>query len=764
MSLSLIASVVLAACGGGAGGGATGTEPAALSASLDNPSTTIASSALTDQASGSAADAGVVGSDAQLATALRARTGIDATSVRPTPAPGPVVIVDEAILVAGTLPPAPVSTSALPPISQTAPPIDGSTRSVRPPPAPPPPGPAPAPAPAPVAGACGVADVGNWTVPTPSKLDANIPLRSLQQTGSRLFYISAATGSDATGDIYFWDGTRIVDSAGKPANSAGAAYGTDPMNPSAAVKAFKRWAYVGPRKDGTDIGTHTEVGSALPATRAGYPDWWMFKRGETFDLSQDLLSFAREADPNIKAVNSSLALSGGRSATERQIIGAFGDVCAARPRFVHPQDGFVTRYEHAGFPVFKNAAYLSLHFDGHDRSQPGSYIGLTMLYQNASATNILFEDIWFDAATIGISQSNGAQVTLRRSLITDNYSTDGTRTQGIYYSGARDGKLRIEESILLRNGFSNGDPKLAWPPSGKQTWDVFNRNLYIDGQTTNMNSAFVDSVSMVGASGDQFRAGLQVERNFFYQGYVSLGAYGGYADTDGATGTFTDNIVQRFAGSGTDSNLGQPGWGVGLTSGAYGVEVARNIVTGAQHGGTGAAFGMSPLSWLCYSHTFSFATRSNRIHDNIFESPADSAPIGVSDGVTGEATPGCSRWQFAGVKSNTASNNVLISPSGKATSYEPVAAAIGTTNDTVYSGNKLYASRATAATALGWTAPNRTLKTHLQSNGVTVTSTDGFPEYFNVATQLRRGQWKPEWTSKAIVNHVRGGFGVAPLP
>ena len=46
---------------------------------------------------------------------------------------------------------------------------------------------------------------------------------------------------------------------------------------------------------------------------------------------------------------------------------------------------------------------------------------------------------------------------------------------------------------------------------------------------------------------------------------------------------------------------------------------------------------------------------------------------------------------------------------------------------------------------------------------VTVTSVDGFPEYFNAATQMRRGQWKAEWTGKAIVNHFRSGFGVAPL-
>ena len=192
--------------------------------------------------------------------------------------------------------------------------------------------------------------------------------------------------------------------------------------------------------------------------------------------------------------------------------------------------------------------------------------------------------------------------------------------------------------------------------------------------------------------------------------------------------------------------------------------MARNIVTGAQHAGAGAAFGLSPLSWLCYSHVFKYASRANRVHDNILESPADSAPFAVQDGVLGESSPGCSNWQFAGVKANVVTNNTFINASGKATSYEPVAAAIGTSSDTVYAGNKVYTSRAGAATALGWSNPNRSLKTYLQSNGVNVTSADGFPEYFNVATQLRRGQWRPEWAAKSIVNHVRTGFGVAALP
>jgi hypothetical protein len=733
-SLSLITAAMLSACGGG-------WTDTGLTVSQSNTTATTAESQESAGAPAAAAEPAPVAATepapaaAEAAPAAQAEPEATVVVAAAAPNPTPVAITEPGAANLRTAP------GSVPPPPPTGPAGKGPEA------------------------ACNKNDVGGWTVPIPSKADANVPLKSLEQPGSRLFYISAATGSDETGEVYFWNGTEIIDAAGKTANASGVAYGTDPMNPGAAVKSFKRWAYVSPRQGGEDFGVRGKGGYSLTKTRGGFPDWWMFKRGETFDLTQDLLSYEREVTPSATSVLASLTVSGGRSATERQIVGAYGDVCAARPRFIRPQQGFITRWENAGFPAFKNAAYLSLHFDGHDRSvKSASNTGLTMLYQGPQSTNLLFEDMWFDAATVNIGAKNGAQITFRRSLITDNFESDGQFTQGLYYLGSREGRLRIEESILMRNGFSHGDPKLAWPPTGAQVWDHFSRNMYIQGETSNMNSALIDSVSMLGGSGDQFRAGMRVERNFFYQGYVSMGAYGGYADAEGPTGTMTDNVLQRFQGTGTNSNIGQPGWGLGLSSGAYKTEVARNIVSGAQYAGAGSAFSLSPLSWVCYAHTFNYATRENLIHDNIFESPADSAVVVTADGVTGESTPGCSNWKPAGVKGNELTNNVLVTPSGKATAYVQVGAAVGvTTDDTKNVGNKLYATRTAAATALGWTDPNRTLKTHLQASGIAVNSGDGFIEYYNAAIQMRRGQWRTELTSKALNNHVRAGFNMAAI-
>lgn len=604
-------------------------------------------------------------------------------------------------------------------------------------------------------------DVGGWTIPVPTPVSTQTPLRSLQQSGSRLYYISAVKGSDSTGEIYFWDGSRIIDSNGRSTNSAGQSYGTDPMNPSSAVRPFKRWAYVAPRDSATqDIGSRGRVGGATPGMRAGYPDWWLFNRGETFDLAADLLSFERETNPSATMVNESLSVPGGRSATERQIVGAYGDICQARPRFIHPMLGFLSRFTSPTTAPFKNVAYLSLHFDGHSRTSVGTYSGITLLGQTVASTDVLFEDVWVDGATVNIGIANAGQITFRRSLITDAFVNDGVHVQGLYYEGSRDGRLRIEESILMRNGFSHGDPKtMAWPPSGTQIWDMYSRNMYINGQINSLQSGLFDSVSMIGASGDQFRNGFKVERNFFYQGYVAMGAHGGYADAAGATGSMLDNVLQRFTGSGTNDNRGHPGWGLQLGGGAYAVEVARNIVTGAQHPAATFALQLMPLFQDC-NVPYQYATRSNNIHHNIFDSGSASAAIKVSDGTTNT----CYGLVLPGVRGNVASDNTLINSALLASEYNTVGAAVGTATDTLYQRNRMYADRAQAAAALGWTAPDRTLKTYLIANGVNVTSSDGFPEYFAQATAQRRGQWREEWMARPMVNYIRGGFGMAALP
>ena len=582
-------------------------------------------------------------------------------------------------------------------------------------------------------------DIGTgWTEFSPTAYDTSeYPLKHLKQPASRIFYLSSK-GNDSTAEIYFWDGKRLVDSSGSPTGETGVAYGSDPFNPTGPIRTYKNWSYVAPSRHGATV----DPRDGQARLRYEFPDWCLFKRGDTFDM---------------EVTGDNLAVLGGRSKTAMQIVGAYGGLAAARPRFINSERNFINRWRD---PVPKHMAYVSLHFDGRGKRRGG---GISFMYQTPAAVNILLEDCWFDGVRGNNMQKTSAQITLRRCVVTDSWQDTGDHLQGLFFSGTRDMQLRIEECVFMRNGFARGDPATSWPPTGRQKWDVFNRNFYLSGECNSMASGVFDTISMIGSSGDQFRCGMRVERNFFYQGYIGLGGHGGYPDSDGPTGTFVDNVLQRFRSSGAIDNRGHPAWGVNLTSGAYKVEVARNIVTCAQHPAAGSAFKLSPLGWYNYCHTFHYPSRDNDIHDNVFDAGGARAAIDVVDGVQPELLAG-SNWKYPGVTKNTVRDNVLINAAGVEWEYAPQGPAVGTQNDTVFEGNKVYASRTKAAAALGWPDPDRTLKTYMQSLGHEVTSSDGFIEFFKEAKQQRKGNWREEYTARALVNYMREGLGMKALP
>jgi hypothetical protein len=607
-----------------------------------------------------------------------------------------------------------------------------------------------------IAKQCNENDKVGWSNQLPTAYDPAVALTSPTQKGSRIIYISGANGNDETGEFYFWDGSRLVDRKGQSRNSQGLDYGTNPSRPSAAVRAFKHWATVAPRTDGGDLLTKNPIFGTTPVTRAGYPDWWLFARNETFDIVADFKAVVPNAvaNPNFVA---SLSVSSGRSSAEPQVVTAYGSLCLPRPRFVNPILDFVTRFESIYTPTFRHAIYSSLHFDGRGAKEGSS--ALRLLGQSAQSRSLIFEDMWFDAANINIGQKNNGEISIRRSLLTDVYSaSDKVHAEGIFYDGGPQGIFRIEESILMRNGF-RGDPKnFSWPPKGDQIWNIYNRNIYMSGLTQSAQSGFFDSISMMGASGDQFRPGMRIERSFFYQGYLMIGGAGGRPMSDGSSGAILDSVLQRFEGVGTNDNRGHPGWGIELTWGANDVQVTRNIVTGAQHPAKSYALKFSPFD-LC---PFSYATRNNRVHGNIFDSGSASAALLSVDGVA--YPPGCAKtWVYPGITNNSVYENVLINSGGRQHIYQPRAVAISTKSDTQVQRNSVLVDRNQGIAQLNWKDPNRTLRTYLLSKGVTVASDDGFPEYFEIATRMQRGKWDTTWTARNIVNYFRSGFDMPVL-
>jgi hypothetical protein len=613
-------------------------------------------------------------------------------------------------------------------------------------------------------------DSNGWTQLTPTPFDTTtFPLTNLQQPGSRIFYISSS-GDNATGVMYFWNGTAIVDSQGSTTGAGGVAYGSDPMNPTGPIRPFRSWPHVAPRAysnafrcngdigapwDGTYAG---EPGGLKPCTRTGFPDWWLFKRGDTFDLFQEYLAYVRQSNPNASTVSGGgLGVSGGRSESEKQVVGAYGNSALDRPRFINSTGYFIHRWSE---PDPKHIAYLSLHFDG--RAGNGQGGGIRFLYQTADAIDNLIEDVWFDAAKGLIVQDTDMQITFRRVTVTDASRSDGNHQQGIFFSGNSMSRLRFEECTFMRNGMSHGDPEVTgWPPSttNGQYWDIYNRNFYLSGESRNMDSGMFNTLSLLGASGDQSRGGMRIENNFFYQGYLSQAGHGGYPDSYGPTGTFKNNVFQRFRGRNTSDNRGQPGWGMQLGSGANGVEVSGNIVTNAQYDGSYAFKLTGTVGWPCATLTFHYPTRNNLIFNNIFDSGSAPAAIDIEDGVDADVLE-CSEWQYPGLTNNNITNNTIINANRVVSRYAPYASAVGTTHDTVISNNPVYSSRAEAKAALGWPDPDRTLRSYVQFIGDTVTTDDGFLEFFREAKLQRKGNWRPAYTAKALNDYIRAGFGI----
>jgi hypothetical protein len=294
-------------------------------------------------------------------------------------------------------------------------------------------------------------DVGDtgWTIPIPTARNAAIALMSSTQTGSRIYYVHPRLGNDATGLVMFWDGTRLIDQNGLSADPvSGIPYGTDPMRPSLAAKPFKHWAWVGPRGGSNDIGTYTAgmlIGGINTAVfRAGKPDWWMFKRGETLDWYTDYREFLDGRGFTAQAINAlqTLTSNGGLSPAERCVFGAYGELSEGRARITHPHYAFVGKLG----STCKHTLYTGLYFDGSVRDRAirpvdwptftSPHLGTTAMNvngANANHTDLRFEDCHWNACMDALLyQFNDAHVTpiegvtWHRCLVSNNWGEQGS--------------------------------------------------------------------------------------------------------------------------------------------------------------------------------------------------------------------------------------------------------------------------------------------------------------------------------------------------
>jgi hypothetical protein len=298
--------------------------------------------------------------------------------------------------------------------------------------------------------------VNGWTVFTPS-------------ADSRIIYVSA-TGNDGTAQIY---------------NAASVQVGSNPFLPSGAILAYQTLA------------------AAKTQLRPGFPDWILFKKGDTF-TNQDF----------------GIIELYGRNINEPMLISSYGP-STSRPVFLTGNNTFLDLNGTSASHV----AIVGIEANPHTRTTTSTPTGVFITY--SPFTNILIEDCYFknfhnhivaqDAVSTGIYTRKSLSV--RRCILTDSYNT-GTGASGLYIDRV-DGIL-FEENLLDHNGWNSS--VAGANPTG------FSHNSYF--QVKNINLTFKNNiVSRASAVGGGHRCGGIIYDNLYLSNPTNLliGTYDGSA-------------------------------------------------------------------------------------------------------------------------------------------------------------------------------------------------------------------------------------------
>lgn len=276
------------------------------------------------------------------------------------------------------------------------------------------------------------------------------------------------------------------------------------------------------------------LGKARTLLRNGAPDWMLLRRGDVW--TESLTGWSRS----------------GRSSDETMVIGAYGS--GARPKL---NTGTSAGFGNGTTPV-AHLAIVGIHFHAHtrDTSSP-AYAGVTAgsdgFRSFGGLKNVLVEDAVFDDYLYNLSltangAANSVDFTLRRSILTDAWSTSG-KSQGIYASGVRG--LVLEENLFDHNGWNER-------VSGAGA-TIFSHSVYLSEDNSDVvvrGNIISDSAS----HGLQARSGGIIENNLFLRNPINLLFGGGspLVKAGGVEGRVVGNVVldsRSIAGSNRGTGL-----------------------------------------------------------------------------------------------------------------------------------------------------------------------------------------------------------------
>jgi len=372
-------------------------------------------------------------------------------------------------------------------------------------------------------------DANGWTVFTPSD-------------DTRICYISA-NGNDATARYY---------------SRNDAAVGSDPFNPVGPIYAYATFA------------------AALANTRDGYPDWILFKRGETFVESAGLGSVKRS----------------GRNATEPFLIGSYGPSGNSPVIIIGTSSNGISLTA-----TTKYLAVMGLDFyckdrnphDGGSLTSNGGSGFRIYLSSGEYIDGLLIEGCKFRYFTLGMSlqradDAGDIDIEIRRNLITDSYDTDA-HSQGIYSYRLND--VIFEENILIHNGwYQQQSLGGANEKTGGQATQ-FNHNIYWASakNVTIRRNLFIDgSSSGIKLTGKYRTSSTTIRDNLFIGNEIMISIGNNYRDPQYAyrfpNVTISDNVATH--GGRLNPTNRELAWGFWLC-GLDGAVISNNLLINADN-------------------------------------------------------------------------------------------------------------------------------------------------------------------------------------
>ncbi|HWE96313.1 MAG TPA: PKD domain-containing protein [Tepidisphaeraceae bacterium] len=486
------------------------------------------------------------------------------------------------------------------------------------------------------------------------------------------------------------------------------------------------------------------INKAYSLLRNGFPDWILFKRGDTFH-------------GNFGYFNDS-----GRSTQEPAVLTAYGDTSLPRPVI---DAGASSAF--AGGAMIQHLDMLDLSFTSstHNPTSPnftgqGSY----GIYDLGTLNDLLIEDCNFSYFVNDISLQGTStygpvtNITVRRSQVLDAYNLNGN-SQGMYAEQVNG--LTLQDNVFDHNGWSSLVPGA--------TANIFSHDVYLHSSDTNV-TVTGNIFSNASSHGLQARGGGIVDNNLFLSDPTSLSfglVNGSTTHPGGVSGEVIGNVFLKSRALAPTS----PG-GIGAQFGNLkpggGTEVANNIFEDDTQGGSPAIqfqpgnavanpqqeVGLNTLTVeqnVVYGWGFGLSL-SNQYQPGVAGSNDLSAVVirnnDFQNNLSGRIVshgdvydPRFEIWSGNTYSSSTAAQSSWFSLQGATMSYASWLARIEPT--------------AQAAT-VPFVDPTRTLESYMASQGLTPTE----DAYLAGVRGLSKTNWDSRYFPTSVVNYIHGGFVV----